>query len=152
MASWVEFFAERRLVHLANEAHRAGMLDRDMRTRVERFARDRLALLIREPAHPSLLHGDAWGGNILVRGGRVAAFIDPAVYHGHAEAELAFGTLFGTFTEHFFGAYRERRMIAEGFFDVRRDVYNLYPLLVHARLFGGGYVAQIDATLRRFGG
>jgi fructosamine-3-kinase len=152
MASWVEFFAERRLVHTANEAHRAGMLDRDTRARVERFARDRLSSLIAEPARPSLLHGDAWGGNILVRGGRVAAFIDPAVYHGHAEAELAFGTLFGTFTEHFFGAYRERRMIAEGFFDVRRDVYNLYPLLVHARLFGGGYVAQIDATLRRFGG
>lgn len=148
MASWVEFFAERRLVHMAGEAHRVGMLDRDMLARVERFARDRLGSLIDEPAHPSLLHGDAWGGNILVRSGRVAAFIDPAVHYGHAEVELAFGTLFGTFTERFFGAYRECRPIEDGFFDVRRDIYTLSPLLVHARLFGGGYVAQIDATLR----
>lgn len=151
MSSWVEFFAERRLIHMANEAHRAGMLDRDTRARVERFARDRLPSLIGEPARASLLHGDAWGGNILVRNGRVAAFIDPAVSYGDPEVELAFGTLFGTFTDRFFGAYRERRPIEDGFFEVRRDVYNLHPLLVHARLFGGGYVAQIDAALRRFG-
>lgn len=151
MTSWVEFFAERRLVHMAREAQRAGMLERDLLARVERFARDRAPSLLQEPAHPSLLHGDAWGGNILVRSGRVAAFIDPAVSYGHAEIELAFGTLFGTFGDAFFNAYTDRRPIPDGFFEIRRDVYNLYPLLVHARLFGGGYVAQIDATLRRFG-
>ena len=91
------------------------------------------------------------GGNILVEGGRVAAFIDPAISYSHAEVELAFGTLFGTFTERFFDAYRSARPIDDGFFEARRDLYNLYPLLVHARLFGAGYLAQIDATLRRFG-
>ena len=152
MDSWIEFFAERRLVHMANESHRAGMLDRAMLTRVERFARDRVPSMLSEPEHPSLLHGDAWGGNILVRSGRVAAFIDPATYYGDPEVELAFGTLFGTFTDRFFDSYAERRPIREGFFEARREVYNLYPLLVHAYLFGGGYVAQIDSTLRRFGG
>lgn len=149
--SWVGFFAEQRLIAMSNEARRAGMAPEELCARVERFARDRLSDLLDEPARPSLLHGDAWAGNILVRDGRVAAYIDPALYFGHAEAELAFGTLFGTFGDPFFEAYRARRAIEPGFFEVRRAIYNLYPLLVHVRLFGGGYVAQVDATLRRFG-
>lgn len=149
--SWVEFFAERRLVFMAHEALRAGMIAQPLARRVERFARELLPSLIDEPAAPSLLHGDAWGGNILVRAGRVAAFIDPAVYFGHAEVELAFGTLFGTFGERFFDAYCERRPIGQGFFETRRDVYNLYPLLVHARLFGGGYASSVGSTLARHG-
>ncbi len=149
--SWVEFFAERRLIAMARETVRAGMAPEQFVVRLERFARDALPTLIDEPDAPSLLHGDAWSGNILVREGRVAAFIDPAVYFGHAEIELAFGTLFGTFTDAFFEAYSAIRPIKAGFVEVRREVYNLYPLLVHARLFGGGYLAQVDATLRRFG-
>ncbi|MGP1308609.1 MAG: fructosamine kinase family protein [Phycisphaerales bacterium] len=148
--SWVEFFAERRLIHMSREAVGAGRAPQDLANRVERFARNRLPDLIDEPAAPSLLHGDAWGGNILVRAGRVAACVDPAVYFGHAEVELAFGTLFGTFGERFFDAYRSIRPIRDGFFETRRDVYNLYPLLVHVRLFGGGYLAQVDSILRRF--
>ncbi len=149
--SWVEFFAERRLIDMAREAVRAGMAPEHLSHRVEGFARERLPELIDEPDAPSLLHGDAWAGNILVRDGSVAAFIDPAVYFGHAEIELAFGTLFGTFTDEFFEAYASTRPLRPGFFEVRREVYNLYPLLVHVRLFGGGYLAQVDATLRRFG-
>jgi fructosamine-3-kinase len=136
---------------MVREAQRAGKAPEELATRVERFANERLPGLIGEPERPSLLHGDAWGGNILVREGRVAAFVDPAVYFGHAEVELAFGTLFGTFGDEFFAAYRARRAMQPGFLEVRRDIYNLYPLLVHVRLFGGGYVSQVDATLRRFG-
>jgi fructosamine-3-kinase len=149
--SWIEFFAEHRLIAMAREAHHAGMASAELSIRVERFAREGLPSRIDEPARPSLLHGDAWAGNILVNEGKVAAFVDPALYFGHAEVELAFGTLFGTFGDAFFEAYRAKRAIQPGFLEVRRDIYNLYPLLVHVRLFGGAYVSQVDATLRRFG-
>lgn len=65
------------------------------------------------------------------------------------EIELAFGTLFGTFGPAFFRRYGELRPLRPGFFEVRRDLYNLYPLLVHVRLFGGGYVGQVEAILSR---
>jgi fructosamine-3-kinase len=148
---WVEFFSERRLLHFAQEALNAGMIDAGLARRVERFVETMLPRVVDEPEHPSLLHGDAWTGNILVRAGRVVAFIDPAVYYGDGEVDLAFGTLFGTFNERFFEAYRRVRPIRPGFFEARRDVYNLSPLLVHARLFGGGYAAQVGAVLARFG-
>jgi fructosamine-3-kinase len=118
---------------------------------IERVAA-RLPDLVGEPAPPGLVHGDAWTGNVLVRDGRVAAFIDPAIYFADPEIELAFGTLFGTFGEAFFRRYGEIRPLRPGFFEVRRDVYNLYPLLVHVRLFGGGYVGQVAGIVRRVAG
>ena len=93
-----------------------------------------------------------WGGNVLTREGRIAGFIDPAIYYADPEIELAFATLFGTFGDTFFARYREHRPLAPGFFDVRRDLYNLYPLLVHVRLFGGGYVGGVVRTVRRLVG
>ena len=99
----------------------------------------------------SLIHGDVWTTNVLARNGRVTGFIDPAIYYAHAEIELAFTTLFGTFDEDFLRRYEELRPIAPGFMEVRRDIYNLYPLLVHVRLFGGGYVASVESILHRFG-
>lgn len=151
--SWVAFFRDHRLLHMAARARDAGNLPAPLTPRLERLAA-RLGELIDEPAHPSLIHGDVWGGNVLCKGGRVAAFIDPAIAYAHAEHELAFTTLFSTFSRPFFERYHELRPIPRGFADgprPRRDVYNLYPLLVHAALFGGHYAAQVDATLRRFG-
>lgn len=149
-ASWVEFFRDRRLRHMADEAARAGCLSARTRGRIEMLA-ERLGDLIAEPSRPSLIHGDVWTTNVLARGGRIVAFLDPAVYVAHAEVELAFITLFSTFGRAFFDRYAERRPIEPGFFEVRRQVYNLYPLLVHARLFGGGYEAEVAGTLGRLG-
>lgn len=118
--------------------------------RLERFCEIKLDTYIEEPARPSLVHGDMWGGNILVHDGRIAAFIDPAIYHADAEVELAFATLFGTYGDPFFRRYNEHRPIRPGFFEVRRDIYNLYPLLTHSFYFGGQYPAQVDGVLRRF--
>ncbi|MSO85668.1 MAG: fructosamine kinase [Rhodospirillales bacterium] len=148
--SWLAFFRDRRILYMAGEAHRAGRLPARMVGRVEKLAA-RLGEWIAEPLRPSLVHGDAWGGNILCRDGRVAAFIDPAVYYADPEIELAFGTLFGTFGRAFFRRYGEIRALRDGFFEARRDLYNLYPLLVHARLFGGTYVGDVERTLTRFG-
>lgn len=148
--SWIEFFRDHRLMHMGREAFRAGRLDSATLERIEALAA-RLETWLCEPACPALIHGDMWGGNILVRDGRVAAFIDPAIYHADPEIELAFATLFGTFGRDFFAAYGEIRPIAAGFFEERRDLYNLYPLLVHARLFGGDYAGAVARTLDRFG-
>jgi len=151
--SWLEFFRDQRLRYMAHAALDAGRLPKRVLDRVETLA-GRLGRWLpttdRQPA-PSLIHGDVWGGNVLAGRRRIAGFIDPAIYYADAEIELAFTTLFGTFGERFFRRYAELRPIADGFFEERRDLYNLYPLLVHVRLFGGGYVGQVEATLGRFG-
>lgn len=148
--SWIEFFRSQRLLHMTQLAVEAGRLPSAIETRIRSFA-DRLDTFSLEPEATSLIHGDVWSGNVLSAGGRVTAFLDPAIYFADAEIELAFITLFSTFGDRFFDAYRERRSIREGFFDTRRDIYNLYPLLVHVTLFGGHYVDSVDAALRRFG-
>ena len=153
-ARWVPFFAEWRLLYMAGLAAEAGQLPGPMRRRVDILA-GRLDRWLDEPAAPSLLHGDMWAGNVLCRQGqdgcRIAGFIDPAIYYGDPEIELAYATLFNTFGRAFFDEYRAIRPLRPGFFEVRRDLYNLYPLLVHLRLFGQGYVGSVEQILRRFG-
>ena len=148
--AWTEFFAEHRLVYMAEVAHARGRLPASMRRRVEVLA-ERLGGFLREPDAPSLVHGDVWSGNVLADGGKVQAFLDPAIYFGHAEVELAFIVMFSTFGDPFFEAYQEVRPIEEGFFEQRVPIYNLYPNLVHVTLFGGSYVQAVDATLAAFG-
>lgn len=150
LTSWCEFFRERRLRFMAQEAHRAGRLPSPLLARVEILA-GRLERWIPDDGQPSLIHGDMWGGNVLVKDGAIAGFVDPAIYYADAEIELAFATLFNTFGEAFFRRYGELRPLRPGFFEERRDLYNLYPLLVHARLFGGSYVESVAATLTRYG-
>lgn len=147
-ASWLEFFARHRLLAMGRQALDAGRLDSRTFADLERAA-GRLDRWLTEPPRPSLLHGDVWSGNVLSRGGRITGFLDPAIYHGHPEVELAFTTLFATFGDRFFAAYRERRPLEAEFFSLRRHVYNLYPLLVHVRLFGGGYLGQVRSVLKR---
>ena len=88
---------------------------------------------------------------MLVRGRRVAGFVDPAIYCGNPEIELAFTTLFGTFGEAFFEAYEALLPLEPGFHELRSGLYNLYPRLVHVRLFGSSYLPPIERTLARLG-
>ena len=148
--SWIDFFREQRLLYMADVAYKAGRLPEKLRQRIDKFALDLEKFLI-EPDAPSLIHGDMWGGNVLALNAKIAGFVDPAIYYAHPEIELAFSTLFGTFGQAFFDIYQVMNPIETGFFTERRDVYNLYPLLVHARLFGGGYTSQVDSILKRLG-
>ena len=148
--SWRAFFRDQRLLYMAREAVAAGKLPAGAMRRIEHLA-SRLERWIEEPEAPSLLHGDMWAGNVLVSRGRITGFVDPAIYYADAEVELAFATLFATFTDPFFRRYAELRPIRPGFREARRDIYNLYPLLVHVRLFGGDYVRSVDRILARFG-
>ena len=149
-ASWIDFFRDQRLMHRGHDALNAGRLPAAILHRLDRFCGD-LDRWLEEPPAASLIHGDMWTGNVLARSDRIAGFIDPAIYYADPEIELAFTTLFGTFGDGFFERYQEHRPIRPGFFEERCDLYNLYPLLVHVRLFGGGYVGSVDRTLARFG-
>ena len=148
---WTTFFGEQRLIFMAREAERAGRLGDETVQRVSRLVAGPLGELLGEAQRPGLIHGDIWGGNVLAHAGRIASFIDPAIYYADPEIELAFITLFGTFGDAFFESYAEQRPIRAGFFESRRELYNLFPLLVHVRLFGGGYVQSVERTLSRFG-
>lgn len=147
---WVPFFAEHRLLAMARAAEAEGALPAKLLVRLERLA-ERLPEYLVEPAHPSLLHGDLWTGNVLVRGDKVAGFVDPAIYYGHPEIELAFTTMFGTFGDSFFQAYDSLLPLEPAFHELRCNVYKLYPTLVHVRLFGGAYIPPIEQTLSRVG-
>ena len=148
--SWIAFFAEQRLVYMAGQGVEAGRLPVTLAKRVEKFAGN-LARWLEEPSQPSLIHGDVWTTNVLAQNNRISGFLDPAVYYASPEIELAFITLFNTFGDPFFKRYQEIRPMLPGFFTERRDIYNLYPLLVHVRLFGGDYVSGIERILNRFG-
>jgi fructosamine-3-kinase len=147
---WCDFFRDQRLLHRARDALEAGRLPGSLMHRIEALA-GKLHVWLRNEARPSLIHGDLWSGNMLSRGTKVVALIDPALYYADPEIELAFMTLFGSVGKRFFARYGQHRPLRPGFFEERRDLYNLYPLLVHVRLFGGPYVAQVERTLARYG-
>jgi fructosamine-3-kinase len=138
---WPSFWGEQRLLSTAR------VLDRPWRERIERLL-PRLADLL--PAEPPAahLHGDLWTGNILVRDGALAAFIDPACCHGDAEVDLAMLSLFDAPPAEFWEAYGPLR---PGWRE-RRPLYQLFPALLHLRLFGGGYAGLVDRLLGAVGG
>jgi fructosamine-3-kinase len=148
-SDWVAFYRDRRLGNMARRAHAAGRLPAGLLRRIERLGA-RLDRILDPPERPGLVHGDAWGGNILCRGGKVAAFIDPALYFADPEMDLAFGTLFGSFGPAFFAEYHRLRPIRPGFWEERKDLYLLWPLLVHVRLFGASYLDPVERIVARW--
>lgn len=144
---WVEFFVEERLepqVKLAREDSKIGRQD------VSAFERlyARLHEIFPE-TKPSLVHGDLWSGNFMVNSSGQACLIDPAVYYGHPEVDLAMSTLFGGFSSKFYDAYTNYNPLEKGW-QQRLDYYNLYPLMVHVNLFGGSYLGSVQRILRKF--
>ena len=145
-ASWSEFFIQQRLVPQLRMAVDSGRLDQDAVRQFERLY-SKLPEIFPEEK-PALLHGDLWSGNVIIDDAGAPCLIDPAVYYGHREVELAFTRLFGGFNDVFYSAYTEQFPLAPGF-QQRVEVYNLYPLLVHVNLFGGGYAGQVRSILKR---
>lgn len=149
-SAWIPFFAEHRLSYMAREAANANQMPSSLAHRVDTLCNTLDNLLV-EPARPSLLHGDLWSGNVLAHETQITGIIDPAISFGHPECDLAYMTLFDCFGDSFFAAYRDSATIEPGFERERRSIYQLWPLLVHVRLFGGSYVNSVDKSLRRFG-
>ncbi|KTG09419.1 fructosamine kinase [Haloprofundus marisrubri] len=148
--SWPEFFEQHRLRHVADLAADGGSLSPSLHARVESVADD-VDSLLTDPDRPSLIHGDVWTTNLLAQNDEIRAFLDPACYYAHPEVELAYVDWTDTFGDTFFTRYRESRGIDSGFFERRRFVYRLYPLLVHVHLFGGQYPDEVAETLNRIG-
>lgn len=145
-ADWVEFWRRRRLGFQLNLAARNGHGGR-LQVQGERLL-DVLPALIDHAPIPSLLHGDLWGGNIGFDGDGHPVIFDPAVYYGDREADLAMTELFGGFDGDFYAAYREAWDLDPGYV-TRKVLYNLYHILNHLNLFGGGYLAQAQDMMDR---
>ena len=136
-ASWAEFWRARRLAPQLALASRNGYrLDAPPVWRL---------LDGHEPA-ASLLHGDLWSGNAAFLADGAPVLFDPAVYYGDREADVAMSELFGGFPAGFYETYNQAWPLARGY-DLRKHLYNLYHLLNHLNLFGGGYLAQVRSTL-----
>lgn len=145
---WPSFWRIRRLepqLDLARNGGRFPASEREWESLLDRLPE---LLQTGDDDGASLLHGDLWGGNILATATGAPALVDPAVYRGHREVDLAMSELFGGFDADFYRAYEARRPLQPGYREVRRGVYQLYYLLVHVNLFGDGYVARTAATLR----
>ncbi len=145
-SGWIDFWREHRLgfqLDLAARNGYAGAVQKLGDRLMDRFP----ALIDHDP-QPSLLHGDLWGGNIAYdKQGRPLVF-DPAVYYGDREADLAMSELFGGFGNSFYAAYREVWPVDPGY-AVRKTLYNLYHILNHANMFGGGYLGQAAGMMER---
>lgn len=144
---WIDFFIEQRLQYQLKQALSARKLPAQTEQQFQNLYKKLPDLLTEEPA--SLLHGDLWGGNYFYDTGGNPVIYDPAVYYGNREIELAFTDLFGGFSPAFYRAY-EAAFPLQPDFGKRKDIYNLYPLLVHTNLFGGSYARQVQSIVQRF--
>lgn len=145
LPSWAEFYRERRLQPQFERAVRAGRSSPSLVRSFERLF-VRLGELVGPPESPARLHGDLWSGNLLAGPLGEPCLVDPACYGGHREVDLAMMQLFGGFSERVFAAYRETYPLAPGH-EARVPLFQLYPLLVHLNLFGGGYGAALERAL-----
>ena len=146
--NWLEFFIEERLERQLEIAAGKRKIDGHHRQKFEQLYR-KLPDLLPDHEPPSLIHGDLWSGNLITNEKGMPTLIDPAVYYGNREIELAFTTLFGGFDGEFYQVYQQVMPMAPGY-EERFDIYNLYPLMVHVNLFGGGYLSQVESIMRRF--
>ncbi len=146
-SDWMVFWREHRLRFQLDLAVRHGHGGR-LRERGERLLDEFPRLFAEYRPIPSLLHGDLWSGNYAYTREGEPVIFDPAVYYGDREADLAMTELFGGFGREFYVAYREAYPLDEGY-AVRKTLYNLYHVLNHLNLFGGGYLSQAQGMIDR---
>ncbi|BDI29151.1 fructosamine kinase [Capsulimonas corticalis] len=147
--TWPEFYRERRLLPQLAIALRLGRLPGDREARLRRLVDQVDTILADSRSLPCLLHGDLWSGNFL-QSGEEAIVIDPAVYYGDREIELAYIQLFGGFPPGFIEAYQSAYPLP-GEYLLRRPLHQLYPLLFHLNTFGEEYWPQVEMVLLRYG-
>lgn len=147
--SWVAFYKECRLGYQKDLAEKKGLLPPAISQRLSKLM-EKLPQILPEAPNRSLLHGDLWGGNYLVDSHGHATLIDPAVYVGHYEADIAMTELFGGFSSAFYKAYEEVLPLDLDYRRYRTRIYNLYHMLNHLNLFGGSYLSSVEQLIRPF--
>lgn len=143
--NWTEFFIQNRLQAQLSIGNFSGTLLSDFDKLFQKLPN----LFPNEK--PALLHGDLWNGNFLAKNGDTPMLIDPAIYYGNREIDIAMSKLFGGFNSDFYFAYNESHPLENGWED-RIQICNLYPLLVHVNLFGGAYINQVKNILSYYVG
>ena len=145
--NWYDFFREERLEFQVKMARNNGQAGVDIVKGFERFYGRLESIFPKEP--PALLHGDLWSGNYMINENGEPVLIDPAVYFGHREMDLAMTKLFGGFDKQFYQGYNKQYPLEKGW-ESRMEYCNLYPLMVHVNLFGGSYLQSVKSIIRRF--
>ena len=145
--AWSEFYTNHRLLALTAKARDQGLFEKKHCIWIEKLCQ-RLDELI-PTCKPSLIHGDLWSGNLLIHSSGHPVLIDPAVYYGHPEMDWAMLSLFGSYPEEAMDYYQNLYPLEKGL-NLRIDIHQLYPLLVHLMLFGKGYLSGIESTLKKY--
>ncbi len=148
-SDWTAFYLNKRLLYQYRLAERNGYASARLRTGFLKLESRIASLLEGSEEPPALLHGDLWGGNYLCDERGDAVLIDPAVYYGHREAELAMTKLFGGFSPEFYRAYQQEYPLKEGW-QRREGLYLLYHVMNHLNLFGTGYLSQAERILGEY--
>ncbi len=144
--SWVEFYTQERLLPQLQLAKQKGLLsDRDSYS--EKIIAEKLESLFFD-VKPSLLHGDLWNGNYLISKDGTPYLIDPAMYYGHFEVDIAMSKLFGGFGESFYKAHSKCFPVTQKT-SSRIEIYQLYYLLVHLNLFGKSYYNSVQSNIKK---
>lgn len=150
-ADWVAFYRDRRIGFQMELAAKKGHMPTRRGRQLERLMARLDEWIDPTQVRPALLHGDLWGGNYMAGPNGEPVLIDPAVYYGDREVELAFTELFGGFSSTFYAAYNEIWPLSAGY-RARKKLYQLYPLMVHLNLFGEGYGNSVDSVLADYVG
>lgn len=144
---FINFFIECRILPQLDLAAKFGLLVPETIDGIDELCSELYNYIPDE--NPALLHGDLWSGNFMVNSKGQVALVDPAVYYGHRESEIAFTQLFGGFDPEFYTAYNEVFPMQNGW-EERLDIYNIYPLLVHVNIFGPSYANSINNILNKY--
>src|ERR1035437_634400 len=145
--NWTSFYFNKRLLYQFKLAEKNGYADSRLRDAFIKTEDKIESILGGSDEMPSLLHGDLWSGNYMTDENGEACLIDPAVYYGHREADLAMTKLFGGFSQLFYDSYNESFPLREGW-KYRENIYMLYHVLNHLNLFGSGYYAHALSLMK----
>lgn len=143
---WTTFYWNKRLLFQLKLAERNGYADEKLRSGFRKLEEKIEDILAGSEEPPTLLHGDLWSGNYMSDENGEPVIIDPAVYYGHREADLAMTKLFGGFSSEFYAAYREANPLPDGY-ENRENIYLLYHVMNHLNLFGNSYHGQAVSLL-----
>lgn len=139
--NWIKFYLNKRIMFQFRLLEKAGYADDKLRKGISYLENNIEKILRGSENKPSLLHGDLWSGNYITDENGEACLIDPAVYYGNREADLAMTKLFGGFSSTFYKAYQEEFPLPDGY-EYRENIYKLYHVMNHLNLFGSGYYSQ----------
>ncbi|MEQ1622103.1 MAG: fructosamine kinase family protein [Methylococcales bacterium] len=143
--NWLEFWREQRLGFQLQLAAKNGF-GGQLQSQGQRLLADLSVFFTSYQPHPCLLHGDLWAGNAAADGAGQPVIFDPACYYGDRETDIAMTELFGGFGADFYAAYNATYQLDAGY-KVRKTLYNLYHILNHLNLFGGGYLGQAQRAI-----